>query len=323
MVDGVNLYEYVKGNPVRLRDPDGMEGKEGGENRSNASEAIEEAETVTEQDSRESAHEQCTVDERSNLFGDMPRNNAAEQIEQEIRQEAYAREQGSIEALTAEEYLAHPSHMRDFVSDVPVGGVYGLGDGLFGILGSEGHHVPGATVMPAPETPGEELGYMIGSLGGFLVPYTPRGYRNAHRRYNFDLTPAHRNVAGRFGNSVRGRTVRELEDLVPPNASVTRKGSEHWEWSWEIPIGPDAGTKRASLRVHSARESAPQGSNSAQGWTARIEVGGQSMDPMGRWHPSDGVVNPRSPFYDERVENEIHIPIGSPEAGWTPRRFDN
>ena len=30
MVDGVNLYEYVKGNPVRLRDPDGMESDVGG-----------------------------------------------------------------------------------------------------------------------------------------------------------------------------------------------------------------------------------------------------------------------------------------------------
>ena len=27
MVDGVNLYEYVRGNPVKLRDPDGMESK--------------------------------------------------------------------------------------------------------------------------------------------------------------------------------------------------------------------------------------------------------------------------------------------------------
>ena len=31
MVDGVNLYEYVQGNPVKLRDPDGMESDGAGE----------------------------------------------------------------------------------------------------------------------------------------------------------------------------------------------------------------------------------------------------------------------------------------------------
>ena len=124
------------------------------------------------------------------------------------------------------------------------------------------------------------------------------------------------------GSSVgdlRGGAGSSIEDIVRniPESSTVRKltpasgGSQvGLEYKWVDEAGV---TNR--LRMHDPDPSAGIGSNSAEGWTARWQVGKGYYDPIEATVRHPNVHNPASPFYDPAAANNTHIPIVNPD-GW-------
>lgn len=76
----------------------------------------------------------------------------------------------------------------------------------------------------------------------------------------------------------------------------------------------DEAGKTWDVRAHSIDPSAPPGSNAANGWIYRVEVKQVNpkwkwtMDSNGNFH-KENVLRENSPYYDESIANETHIPF--------------
>jgi hypothetical protein len=119
-------------------------------------------------------------------------------------------------------------------------------------------------------------------------------------------------------SDISGKSVQEVLSRVPKGATMRKLtpvegGSKVGvEYKW---IDENGVTNR--LRVHDADPSAPVGSNAAQGWVARHQVGGKYYDPeFGGLRPRN-VHKPESPYYDPKAANDTHIPIETPDKSIT------
>ncbi|TDM05459.1 MAG: hypothetical protein C4K60_11820 [Ideonella sp. MAG2] len=115
-------------------------------------------------------------------------------------------------------------------------------------------------------------------------------------------------------SQISGTSVQDIVKNIPPNASVRRLtpavgGSQvGLEYKW---VDGNGVTNR--LRMHDPDPSAGVGSNSAEGWTARWQVGKGYYDPINGDVRHPNVHNSASPFYDPAAANNTHIPIRTPE----------
>ena len=88
-----------------------------------------------------------------------------------------------------------------------------------------------------------------------------------------------------------------------------RKGkvTEGFEYKWV----QDGKTYR--VRIHGIDESAPAGSNAANGWVVRVQKGKRYLDPVTMEYQPTGITNINSPNFNEELANRTHIPIQDPK----------
>lgn len=119
---------------------------------------------------------------------------------------------------------------------------------------------------------------------------------------------------GKVGDfsGLEGTTIEDILSRIPKNAirrelrPIEGGALEGFEYKWV----QDNQTWR--VRVHGPDKGAPKGSNASNGWIVRVQKGKQYMDSDGEFHPP-GVSNLDSPFYNEKVINDTHIPISVPK----------
>lgn len=120
---------------------------------------------------------------------------------------------------------------------------------------------------------------------------------------------------GRVGDftGIRGSSVDDILSRIPSNATrrelipIKGKVEQGFEYKW---VDPQSG-QTWRVRVHGPDPSAPAGSNAINGWIVRVQKGKQYMDHNGTFHPP-GISKPDSPFYNETLINDTHIPIQWP-----------
>lgn len=116
---------------------------------------------------------------------------------------------------------------------------------------------------------------------------------------------------GDFSN-IKGASVDDIISRIPKHAEkrvlhpVEGGAQRGFEYKWK----EDGKTWR--VRVHDPDPSAPAGSNASENWTVRVQRGREFMDENGVFHKQNKM-NPRSPHYDEKVANDTHIPIKTPQ----------
>ncbi|TBL71232.1 polymorphic toxin type 30 domain-containing protein [Paenibacillus thalictri] len=119
--------------------------------------------------------------------------------------------------------------------------------------------------------------------------------------------------SGKVGDftGLKGTTIEDILSRIPSNAKgriltpIEGGAQEGFEYKW------DQDGEKWTVRVHGPDASAPAGSNSAEDWIVRVLKGKKSMDADGVFHPR-GIFSPDSPFYDEKLINDVHIPITAP-----------
>jgi hypothetical protein len=136
---------------------------------------------------------------------------------------------------------------------------------------------------------------VAGSAGGRAIIVTERGVAITPEVLNLQGTSK---LVGDF-RGIQGATVEEIVSRVPSSWTVASQ-----ERGQGIRFFDEMGAER--LRLHGPSASAPAGSNSAAGWTARIQVPGTTN----RYYDNLGnIVGARA--------NEGHIPIyGNPKIGF-------
>jgi len=108
------------------------------------------------------------------------------------------------------------------------------------------------------------------------------------------------NVNAQLPANVHGSlTMRGFGNFTPLRLGGAQHGVEF--------VFDNADGVTTRIRIHGPDGTAPPGSNAATGDVLRIQVGSKYMDSSGNLHPP-GVTNPRSPYYDEVLANELHIP---------------
>jgi hypothetical protein len=114
-------------------------------------------------------------------------------------------------------------------------------------------------------------------------------------------------------SDIKGSTIQDVLQRIPDSATTRKltpapgKSQVGVEFKW---VDSEGRTHR--LRVHDIDPSAPVGSNSASGWTARHQVGQKYYDPVTKdFHPRN-VHNPSSPNFNPEAANNTHIPIQIP-----------
>jgi hypothetical protein len=160
-----------------------------------------------------------------------------------------------------------------------------------------------------PDTVLGGRGNAIGGIGNVEVP--PQGFKS------LDELNALRGTGSTVGDlsEVSGISVQDIVKNIPQNSSVRKLtpaagGSQvGLEYKW---VDENGVTNR--LRMHDPDPSAGAGSNSADGWTARWQVGKGYYDPIEDAVRHPNVHNSESPFYDSAAANSTHIPIQTPES---------
>ncbi|MGF1527365.1 MAG: polymorphic toxin type 30 domain-containing protein [Candidatus Competibacterales bacterium] len=134
----------------------------------------------------------------------------------------------------------------------------------------------------------------------------PEG-RLGHLRMGADATKV-----GKF-DDIAGQSVEEILKRIPDDATervlkpVDGKVQVGVEYKW---VDDNGVTNR--VRIHGPDPSAPAGSNAADGWVARHQVGGKYYDPDAGQLMPPGIKNPDSPHYNPTSANNTHIPIQTP-----------
>ena len=119
--------------------------------------------------------------------------------------------------------------------------------------------------------------------------------------------------AGNLSN-ISNKSIFEIFELIPKNATMRKLtpivgGSQVGvEYKW---IDSNGVTNR--LRIHDPDPSAGVRANSAQGWTARWQVGSKYYDPINKTFRPRNVHNVKSSHYDPTAANNTHTPIQKPE----------
>ncbi len=169
--------------------------------------------------------------------------------------------------------------------------------------------VPGIDCVEAAVTPGDQhvssgmCGFDI-ATGFFPVGWADnlagaiRGAAKAQRLGPFSRVPSNVN-AQLPPNAPQIPDNARIRDFHPSQTGGAQHGVEF--------VFDNADGVTVRIRIHGPDGTAPPGSNAATGDVLRIQVGSKYMDVDGNLHPR-GVTNPRSPFYDEVLANELHIP---------------
>ena len=129
---------------------------------------------------------------------------------------------------------------------------------------------------------------------------------------NIDLNKIGTGAVGNFQN------IKDLNDFI------TRIPANAKQIPWrQVPGGAKDGVKFRwvdgtgktwDVRAHSIDPTAPPGSNAAKGWIYRVEVKQVNpkwkwtMDSSGNFH-KENVLRESSPYYNESIANETHIPF--------------
>lgn len=120
---------------------------------------------------------------------------------------------------------------------------------------------------------------------------------------------------GDFRAGLAGASFDDIVRNVPKDASVRRivpsktGGSQLGvEFKWTDSKGIEH-----RLRLHDPDGKAPLGSNSANGWTARWQIGKRYYDMATGSVRHHQVHNVNSPNYDAAAANNTHIPIQTPD----------
>ncbi len=106
-------------------------------------------------------------------------------------------------------------------------------------------------------------------------------------------------------------------ELIPPDASVRKltpvpgKVIEGYEYKWKS-TDPDGKRRGYTVRIHGPDASRAIGENAKDGWTMRVLEGRKSFDALGNLHPP-GVMKESSPFYNDSIANDVHIPVEIPD----------
>ncbi len=125
-------------------------------------------------------------------------------------------------------------------------------------------------------------------------------------------------------NRIGTGAVGNLRNIKDVNDLISRIPADAKQIPWrEVPGGAKEGIKFRwvdeagktwDVRAHSIDPSAPPGSNAANGWIYRVEVKQVNpkwkwtMDSNGNFH-KENVLKENSPYYDESIANETHIPF--------------
>jgi len=160
----------------------------------------------------------------------------------------------------------------------------------------------------------DRLGDSLAAQGGDIGGYGPAGMammagggslidgltglRNAPRLGPFSRVPSNVN-AQLPANAPRIPENARIREFHPSQIGGAQHGVEF--------VFDNADGVTTRIRIHGPDGTAPPGSNAATGDVLRIQVGGRYMDASGNLHHR-GVTNPRSPYYDEVLANELHIP---------------
>ncbi|MFS0579288.1 polymorphic toxin type 30 domain-containing protein [Brevibacillus sp. 179-C9.3 HS] len=120
---------------------------------------------------------------------------------------------------------------------------------------------------------------------------------------------------GQIGNFQDVKDVNDLISRIPADAKqipwreVPRGAKDGVKFRWV-----DESGKTWDVRAHSEDPTAPPGSNAANGWIYRVEVKQVNpkwkwtMDSNGNFH-KENVLREKSPYYDESIANDTHIPF--------------
>jgi RHS repeat-associated protein len=97
--------------------------------------------------------------------------------------------------------------------------------------------------------------------------------------------------------------------IVPPDATMrylkpdpNGGAQDGVEYKWK-----DAKDQTVRMRIHGPDGTAPAGSNSASGYTYRVQIGKRYQDIAGNLYHANSH-NPNSPYYEPDAANETHIP---------------
>ncbi|RVU42814.1 RHS repeat-associated core domain-containing protein [Lujinxingia sediminis] len=162
MVDGVNVYAYVRGNPVRLVDPGGMEGEES----QSTCIPVEGADV----DLAIRARDGKGYPNAGYRGLDVP-NVAADQVQRDIEQDEFRARSGEVSSREPD-IVDLGNSLFEVGVGLGLGGLRSLEEAWHGTLGNPGHHETPESRVREPETPEEELGdalsifFPIGIRGG-------------------------------------------------------------------------------------------------------------------------------------------------------------
>ncbi|RDV37854.1 hypothetical protein DV096_12130 [Bradymonadaceae bacterium TMQ3] len=186
MVDGVNVYAYVRGNPVRLVDPGGMEGEE-----SQSTCLPVEGSDV---DLAIQARDGKGYPNAGYRGLDIP-NVAADQVQRDIEQDEFRARSGEVSSREPD-IVDVGNSLFEVGVGLGLGGLRGLEEAWNGTLGNPGHHETPESRVREPETPEEELGDALsiffpmgirggGSRGAGGAPIVGRSSRTIASRRAF------------------------------------------------------------------------------------------------------------------------------------------
>ncbi len=108
---------------------------------------------------------------------------------------------------------------------------------------------------------------------------------------------------------IKGKTIKEIVALIPADAAgeIASDTSSESEWQGFAFSWRDQQKEQWRIRAHSPKyaEHIPESNNSLQGWTIRVERGGNFMDSSGNFHLRRKAL----PGGVEEIINDTHIPI--------------
>uniref|UniRef100_UPI00047C1EE6 polymorphic toxin type 30 domain-containing protein n=1 Tax=Fictibacillus gelatini TaxID=225985 RepID=UPI00047C1EE6 len=121
------------------------------------------------------------------------------------------------------------------------------------------------------------------------------------------ITGIEKKLVKEFSGDAGNTAANDIISNIPSNAikrdlTPTDNIKEGVEYKW------NDGGATWRVRIHSKDLSAPNGSNASKGWIMRVQRGKWFMDSQGNWHKRN-LLSPNSPFFDEKIADQTHIPI--------------
>jgi hypothetical protein len=165
-------------------------------------------------------------------------------------------------------------------------------------IGMAGHAVS------APRTPGGSWARGPGSS----IPHEPTIRRLQGTNPNAGQPNAFDGVRGQSAEDAISRVPRGAER---PNFDPGPTNMDGVKFKWN-----NADGSAGRMRIHGPDPAAPAGSNSAEGYVARIESGKTTFNGDTNSYVKPNVFNENSPMYDAAAANGAHVPLkGNPTLG--------